>query len=60
RAEYVQKLRTLAQGIIDDAEIDRFLGLVERLPELTADEVRQLNVVAPAGTVDAGTTQGIF
>ncbi|SDS36723.1 MmgE/PrpD family protein [Agrococcus carbonis] len=60
RAEYVQKLRTLAQGIVDDAEIERFLGLVERLPELTVDEVRQLNVVAPAGTVDAGTTKGLF
>ncbi|WP_347754272.1 MmgE/PrpD family protein [Agrococcus sp. ProA11] len=60
RAEYVQKLRTLAQGIIDDEEIERFLGLVERLPELTVDEVRQLNVLAPAGTVDAGTTQGLF
>ncbi len=60
RAEYVQKLRTLAQGIIETDEIDRFLGLVERLPELTADEVRQLNVLAPAGTVDVGTTKGLF
>ncbi|WP_405217031.1 MmgE/PrpD family protein [Agrococcus sp. Ld7] len=60
RAEYVQKLRTLAQGIVEDAEIDRFLALVERLPELTVDEVRQLNVLAPAGTVDTGTTNGIF
>ncbi|WP_413316628.1 MmgE/PrpD family protein [Agrococcus sp. 1P02AA] len=60
RAEYVQKLRTLAQGIVEDAEIDRFLGLVERLPELTAKEVRQLNVLAPAGTIDVGTTKGLF
>ncbi|WP_206445906.1 MmgE/PrpD family protein [Agrococcus sp. KRD186] len=60
RAEYVQKLRTLAQGIIEDAEIDRFLALVERLPELTVDEVRQLNVVGPEGTIDVGTTKGLF
>ncbi|MGC5077870.1 MmgE/PrpD family protein [Agrococcus sp. DT81.2] len=60
RAEYVHKLRTLAQGIIEDAEIDRFLGLVERLPELSVDEVRQLTVFAPAGTVDQGTTKGLF
>jgi 2-methylcitrate dehydratase len=60
REEYVHKLRTLAQGIVDDAELDRFLALVERLPELTADEVRQLNIVAPAGTVDVSTTQGLF
>ena len=60
RAEYVHKLRTLAQGIIETEELDRFLGLVERLPELTADEVRQLTVFAPAGTVDQGTTKGLF
>ncbi len=60
RPEYVHKLRTLAQGIIEDAEIDRFLGLVERLPELSVDEVRQLTVFAPAGTVDQGTTKGLF
>ncbi len=60
RAEYVHKLRTLAQGIVDDAEIERFLALVERLPELSVDEVRQLTVYAPAGTVDVGTTRGLF
>ena len=60
RAEYVHKLRTLAQGIIETEEIDRFLGLVERLPELSVDEVRQLTVYAPAGTVDQGTTKGLF
>ncbi|GAA1420853.1 MmgE/PrpD family protein [Agrococcus citreus] len=60
RAEYVHKLRTLAQGIIDDTEIDRFLALVDRLPELSAAEVRQLNVFAPVGIVDQGTTQGLF
>ena len=28
------------------AEIDRFLGLAERLPELTPAEVGELNVIA--------------
>ncbi|WP_404311749.1 MmgE/PrpD family protein [Agrococcus terreus] len=60
REQYVQKLRTLAQGIIEGEEIERFLGLVERLPELTADEVRELTVRAPEGTVDQGTTRGLF
>ncbi len=60
RAEYVQKLRTLAQGIVETDEIDRFLALVERLPSLTVDEVRQLNVVGPEGTIDVGTTKGLF
>lgn len=48
RADYVRKLRALAEGVIAEAEVDRFLALAERLPELTADEVRALNVVAAA------------
>ena len=46
RADYVRKFRTLAQGVLEAAEIDRFLGLAERLPELTAAEVGELNVIA--------------
>ena len=46
RADYVAKFRTLAEGVLTAAEIERFLGLAERLPELTAAEVAQLNVVA--------------
>ncbi|MGO1393464.1 MmgE/PrpD family protein [Agrococcus casei] len=60
REQYVNKLRTLAAGIVDDAELDRFLGLVDRLPELSADEVRQLNVQAPAGSLTLDSTQGLF
>jgi 2-methylcitrate dehydratase len=46
RAEYVRKFRTLADGVLAPAEIDRFLGLAERLPRLTAAEVGELNVIA--------------
>jgi 2-methylcitrate dehydratase len=46
RADYVRKFRTLADGVLAPAEIDRFLGLAERLPELTAAEVGELNVIA--------------
>ena len=46
RADYVNKFRTLADGVLAAAEIERFLGLAERLPELTAAEVAQLNVLA--------------
>jgi 2-methylcitrate dehydratase len=46
RADYVKKFRTLADGVLADAEIERFLDLAERLPELTPAEVAQLNVVA--------------
>src|SRR5690606_29321849 len=45
RPDYVRKFRTLAEGVLPAAEIERFLGLAERLPELSAAEVAQLNVV---------------
>jgi len=35
--------------VLEEAEIERFLELVQRLPELTADEVRQLSIVAKPG-----------
>jgi 2-methylcitrate dehydratase len=61
RANYVEKFRTLAAGVLTDSEIERFLGLAERLPELTAAEVRELTIVAAPGvleTVEAPT--GLF
>ncbi|HEU5222116.1 MAG TPA: MmgE/PrpD family protein [Candidatus Lumbricidophila sp.] len=59
RADYVRKFRTLADGVLDAAEIERFLTLAERLPTLTAAEVRQLNIVAPAGTLTTS-PKGLF
>ena len=47
RGEYVHKLRTLTAGLAEGGEIGRFLGLVDRLPELSPGEVRQLNLVLP-------------
>ena len=46
RAEYVTKFRTLAAGVLADAEIERFLAAAEALPTLGAGELDQLNVVA--------------
>ncbi|MFB2579825.1 MmgE/PrpD family protein [Herbiconiux sp. P15] len=61
RADYVHKFRTLAEGVIEEAEIVRFLALVERLPELTVEEVRELNVVARPGLLEAlPTPKGLF
>jgi 2-methylcitrate dehydratase len=61
RAEYVAKLRSLASGVLADEEIERFLDVVQRMPELKAEELVGLTVVAPAGRLDAaGTPEGIF
>ncbi len=53
RADYVRKFRLLAEPVLEPAEIERFLALAERLPELTVDEVRALNIVARAGVLAA-------
>jgi 2-methylcitrate dehydratase len=60
RPNYVEKFRTLADGIIEKDEQDRFLGLVERLPLLTADEVAQLNFIVPADRLGPDAPAGIF
>ncbi|MEU3017079.1 MmgE/PrpD family protein [Nocardiopsis sp. NPDC007018] len=62
RPDYVAKFRSLAEGVVSSEEQDRFLGLVERLPELTADEVRQLSFVEDTATAhgDLPTSKGIF
>jgi 2-methylcitrate dehydratase len=61
RAEYVNKFRTLAAGVLEPAEIDRFLALAERLPELSAAELGELTIVARPGLLESvPTPNGIF
>ncbi|WP_285723809.1 MmgE/PrpD family protein [Psychromicrobium xiongbiense] len=65
RANYIAKLRALAlrsgnDGAVEEAELDRFLAAVERLPELQAGELDQLNIRAKDGFVITGATQGLF
>jgi 2-methylcitrate dehydratase len=60
RPQYIEKFRTLAEGIVGEAEQDRFLGLVERLPDLTAEEVRALNFIVPAEQLGPDVPRGIF
>ncbi|WP_138844209.1 2-methylcitrate dehydratase PrpD [Rhodococcus pyridinivorans] len=42
REQYIAKFRTLADGIVDPAEQDRFLDVAQRTPELAAGELNQL------------------
>ena len=61
RENYIAKFRLLAEPVLEPAEIERFLDLVQRLPELTVDEVRQLNIVAKPGVIDlAAGPKGLF
>ncbi|RBO96772.1 2-methylcitrate dehydratase PrpD [Nocardia puris] len=42
REQYIEKFRTLAEGIVEPAEQDRFLTAAQRTPELAAGELDQL------------------
>ena len=61
REDYVRKFRLLAEPVLLPEEIERFLDLAERLPELTAAEVLQLNIVAKHGVLAlAPAPKGLF
>ena len=61
RDNYIAKFRLLAEPVLEAAEIERFLELVQRLPELSVDEVRELNIVARPGLIDlAAAPKGLF
>lgn len=53
REDYVRKFRVLAEPVLEAAEIERFLDLAQRLPELTAEEVAALTIVAKPGLLEA-------
>jgi 2-methylcitrate dehydratase len=59
RADYIRKFRMLTEAVLDPAEAERFLRLVQRLPQLDAHEVALLNVAMPAGTL-ATAAPGLF
>jgi 2-methylcitrate dehydratase len=61
REDYIRKFRTLAEPVLDPEEIERFLELVQRLPELSPDEVRELSIVAKLGVLAlAPAPKGLF
>ncbi|WP_345473633.1 MmgE/PrpD family protein [Glutamicibacter ectropisis] len=61
REQYINKFRTLATGLVDEAEIDRFIAAAENLENLGAGELDQLNIVAAAGVIDLeAAPKGLF
>src|SRR5699024_3032748 len=62
REQYVHKFRTLADGLVAEAEIDRFLEeAAAHLAELPAGELGRLNVLAAAGVLDpSAAPKGLF
>ncbi len=62
RADYIGKFKTLTDGIVEPGEQDRFLDLVQRLPNLSAADLRGLNIALPTDRLqqNAPDTRGIF
>ena len=61
REQYINKFRTLAAGLVDEAEINRFIAAAENLENLAAGELEQLNIQAAAGVIDANNApKGLF
>ncbi|MDX6752338.1 MmgE/PrpD family protein [Geminicoccaceae bacterium 1502E] len=60
RPDYVRKFRTLAEGIVAPAEQDRFLGTVERLPELRPGELAGLGFRVDPSLLGPPAARGLF
>jgi len=60
RADYIRKFRTLTEGVLDPAEIARFLDTAQRLPSLSHAELAGLTITLPPGKLATTTRTGIF
>ena len=61
REHYVEKFRTLAEGLLSPIEQDRFLSVAQRLGSLESDELSGLSFVALTGSLDVNEIpSGIF
>ncbi|GAA3691809.1 MmgE/PrpD family protein [Zhihengliuella alba] len=61
REQYIAKFRTLAEGVVAEAEIERFLAAVQDVERLGAGELGRLNLVAADGVIDpAAGPKGLF
>jgi 2-methylcitrate dehydratase len=61
RADYVAKFRALAAGVLEEQEVERFLALAERLPDLSPAELGGLTITAAPGVLaTAPAPKGLF
>jgi 2-methylcitrate dehydratase len=59
REDYLRKFVKLTEGILFKQEAERYLEVVQRLPHLSGEEIQNLSLSLPDGTLVAG-KQGIF
>lgn len=61
REQYIAKFRTLAEGVLEASEVERFLDTAQRTEELSGTELLGLNVLAAPGVIaDSPRTTGLF
>ncbi|HEX7350969.1 MmgE/PrpD family protein [Brachybacterium sp.] len=61
REQYVHKFRTLAEGLVEEAEIARFLETAAQLATLPAGELGRLTLQAAPGVLDpSAAPKGLF
>ncbi|NNK14216.1 MAG: MmgE/PrpD family protein, partial [Desulfofustis sp.] len=60
RGEYIRKFNALTEDILDHTESSRFLELVQKLPNLTREEIKGLNPSVPDGYLVENDLVGIF
>lgn len=60
RAQYIEKFRSLAEGVIDSSEQDRFLDAVQRLASLPPGSLEQLTLTIDGIGAEESTSPGIF
>ena len=62
RQDYIQKFKTLTEEYVSEAECARYLNLVQNLPELSPENVQEINVQLDQDQLELGTrdSEGIF
>lgn len=61
REQYIGKFRSLAEGLLDEAEIDRFLDVAQSTEALKPGQLELLNITAPDGAIDpSAAPKGLF
>lgn len=60
RRDYIAKFRSLAEGVVEPAEQDRFLATVERLEMLNPDGLAGLSLSTPPGRLASAKSRGVF
>lgn len=51
RPQYIGKFDTLTEELIEASERERFVHLIQGLPELNAEKVREINVQLPSARI---------